>query len=219
MDVYGVRRPRNGVSKRQQLTMRNNVLFALRCGLRRRQAIKLALQLDLAANETDAHLVWLDGLVSVASRLGIEWPKRRRQLIEQYEKFILPKQIDETQWLIRKNPGGTPCVNPLHVPDILNGNNFDVVQMPSRNAQERWIDSFRLEMLGIDHLRPLVFEPPNLLYFERLPDGSRPAPDDLASEFVEDAAMLGFAIFPETLLMLPNGRIIVSDYDGRALEP
>ncbi len=209
VDVYGARRPRNGVSEQQQQQMRRNILFAMRHGIHRRQAIKLTMQLELADNAIDANRVWLDGLRALTGRINAEWPKRRRQLMQGYGKFILAKEVGSEYWLIRKNPGGTPCVDPLLVPDVLNGNNYDVIQMPSHQAEERWLNSFRLEMLGIDQCRPLVFEPPNLLYFERLSDGARPAPEELARDVVEEAEVFGSVISSDCLLMLPNGRIIL----------
>ena len=67
-----------------------------------------------------------------------------------------------------------------------------------------------MELLGIDHLRPLVFEKPGVLYFEKAPDGAPKAPQDKADEFIARAKIAGVEVNPESLLLLSNGRIAIA---------
>jgi hypothetical protein len=209
VDVYGIRRPEN-LSSRQK-KRHQHIIFELKDGITDKQAVGLIIQLGFADDENSAAKVWEKGLHREVEFANAVWPKRKVQILDNYHKFVMKLQFDETIYLLRKNPGGNLAVNFDQVPDCLNGNNFDVVRLPASQAEDIWLKSFRLELLGIDHIRPLGFEKNNILYFEKSPDGARIAPPVEQTAFITKVKRVGAETKPENIYKFPNGRIVIRD--------
>ena len=208
VDVYGVSQP-NELSE-WQIDEHSRIFLELYRGLNDSEGADFILKVRDDLNSLEAHEFWLDGLLERAARTQDDWVKRQRQILENYSKFIKVLNINDNDFLVRKVPGAVPAVDLEKIPDCLTGNYFDIIRLPHSEAENLWLESFRLELLGIDHLRPLVFEKPGVLYFEKVPDGAPKAPQDKAERFIARAKIARVSINPEFLLQLSNERIALT---------
>jgi hypothetical protein len=206
VDVYGLSRPEK-LSVRQ-LDEHSRIILELAGRLSDQEACELLLKIRDDFSLEEAQDFWRKGLEKKALAANKNWPKRRAQIQDNYSKFIEIVDKDDIEFLLRKQPGPVPAVALNRIPGCLNGNNFDIMRLPHDEAEDLWLESFRLELLGIDHPRPLVFEKPGVLYFEKVPAGSPKASGDRADEYIVRAGNAGIKIAPESLLQFPNERIV-----------
>ena len=205
VDVYGISFV--GKLSPKQITAHNHIFLELWRGLSDYEAVSFITQVTNAFTPEEAQEFWQAGLKSRMARTQKDWTKRQNQILNNYAKFIEVVKTPENEFLIRKQPGPITAVDLAEIPDCLNGNNFDIIRLSQDEAEELWLESFRWELLGVDHLRPLVFEKPGVLYFEKLPhDSHTPSPGKI-EEFVTRAKIAGIEINPATLQQFPGGRI------------
>ena len=209
VDVYGVSRP-NELSDKQ-INEHSRIFLELFRGLNDAEAADFIIKVRDDLTLETARDFWKAGLAGKPAQFEKSWSKRREQIENNYSKFIEVLNISDNEFLVRKVLGTTPAVSLEMIPDCLTGNYFDIMRLPCGKAEEIWLESFRLELLGIDHLRPLVFEKPGVLYFEKAPDGTPKAPQDKAEEFIARAKTLGVDVDADSLLQLPNGRIVIAE--------
>ncbi|MFA7230750.1 MAG: lipopolysaccharide kinase InaA family protein [Victivallaceae bacterium] len=217
VDVYGIQ-PQVRLDAKQR-EAQNRIVFDLQEGLTDKLAVKFILQTSIRHAANDALNYWLDGLKQDAERTMASWPKRKRQFLDHYEKFIETVITDDNEFLIRKDNILQPAVNPETVPDSLSGNIFDIRRLPIAEAEKLWLTSFKLQLFGIDHIRPLVFELPSILYYEKIPDGIGPVQDaELLREFNRKCEFFGIAADPKNQAQLPDGRIVLKSIDQLELK-
>ena len=206
VDVYGISRP--GKLSVRQLAAHTRIFLELYRGLSDSQGVDFLLTVRNDLTLEEAREFWGAGLVARTARARKDWPKRQAQIQDNYAKFVKVVKTADNEFSVRKLPGALMSEVLYNIPDCLNGNHFDIMRVPYGEAEELWLESFRLELLGIDHLRPLVFENPGVLYFEKTPDGAQKAPRDKADDFIARAKTAGMEIDIESLLQLPNDRIV-----------
>ncbi len=210
VDVYGVSRP--GKLSVRQIAEHARIFLELYRGLSDSEAESFLLKVRNELTSGKAREFWQAGLAGKAAQAQKAWPKRRAQIEQNYSKFVEVLNIADNEFSVRKTPGSSSVATLDKLPGCLTGNYFDIMRLPYGEAENLWLESFRLELLGIDHLRPLIFEKPGVLYFEKAPDGARSAPRDKAEEFIARAKTAGVKINAESLLQLPNGRIVIKKY-------
>ncbi len=206
VDVYGISRP-DKLSK-QQINEHSRIFLELYRGLSDSEAIELILQVRSDLYPESAGSFWKTEMAGKAVQFEKSWGKRQAQIEKNYSKFVEIFNAAGNEFLVRKVLGTTTAVDLSKIPDCLTGNYFDIMRLPCSEAEELWLESFRLELLGVDHLRPLVFEKPGVLYFEKAPDGAHKPAQDKAEEFISRAKILGEEVKPDSLLQLPSGRIV-----------
>jgi lipopolysaccharide kinase (Kdo/WaaP) family protein len=208
VDVYGMSRPHE--LSEHQINEHTRIFLELYRGLSDSEAVDLLMNVrnDLTLGHVKSF--WEAGLAAKAVRAEKTWTKRQAQIENNYSKFVEVLNISDNDFLVRKVLGVTPAVSLDKIPDCLNGNYFNIIRLPYSEAEKIWLESFRLELLGVDHLRPLVFEKPGVLYFEKAPDGAPIAPQEKAEEFIARAQTAGVEVDAGSLLQLSNGRIALS---------
>lgn len=206
VDVYGVSCP-DKLSE-QQINEHSRIFLELYRGLSDSEAVELILQVRKDLYPETSRSFWERELAGKAAQFEKSWPKRRAQIEKNYSKFIEIFNTSGNEFLVRKVLGTVPAVDLDKIPDCLTGNYFDIMRLPNSKAENLWLESFRLELLGVDHLRPLVFERPGVLYFEKTPDGAHRPPQNKTEEFVKRAKTLGVEVNAESLLQFSSGRIV-----------
>jgi len=206
VDVYGISHP-NKLSERQ-INKHKRIFLELYRGLSDSEAVNFLMQVRNELTMEEAKNFWEAGLIERAARTQKDWPKRCAQLQNNYFKFIKVLNTSGKEFLVRKIFGSMPTVDLDKIPDCLTSNYFDIMRLTHSEAENLWLESFRLELLGIDHLRPLVFERPDVLYYEKVSDGALRVPQDRAEEFLARAKIAGVEINGESLLQLANGRTV-----------
>ena len=205
VDVYGISFV--GKLSSRQTAAHNRIFLELWRGLSDSEAVDFITQVCNNLTSEEALEFWQSGLSRRIEITHKDWVKRQAQILDNYAKFIEVVKTPENEFLIRKQPGPIPAVNLVEIPDCLNGNNFDIIRLSKDEAEELWLESFRWELLGVDHLRPLVYEKPGVLYFEKAPhDTHFPSPEKI-KEFIARAKLAGIEVDQETLQQFPGGRI------------
>ena len=193
----------------KQINEHSRIFLELFRGLNDAEAADFIIKVRDDLTLETARDFWKAGLAGKPAQFEKSWYKRQEQIENNYSKFIEVLNISDNEFLVRKVLGTTPAVSLEMIPDCLTGNYFDIMRLPCGEAEKTWLESFRLELLGVDHLRPLVFEKPGVLYFEKAPDGAPKAPKDKAEEFIGRAKILGLDVEADSLLQLSNGRIAI----------
>jgi len=208
VDVYGVSRPKR--LSEQQIAEHTRIFLELYRGLSDSEGVHFLMKVRSDLTLRDAGEFWEAGLAGRAAHAKKSWSKRQAQIQNNYSKFVEVLNIADNEFLVRKIFGSVPTVSLDKIPNCLTGNYFDIMRLPYGEAEDLWLESFRLELRGIDHLRPLVFEKPGVLYFEKAPDGAPKASQEKAEEFILRAKTAGVEVNAESLLQLSNGRIAIS---------
>ncbi|MBU8902397.1 MAG: hypothetical protein KOO69_06635 [Victivallales bacterium] len=206
VDVYGVYRP-NKLSERQ-INRHKRIFLELYRGLSDSEAVDFLMKVRNELTLEEAGEFWRAGLIAKAARIQKDWSKRRSQIENYYSKFVKVSELSGKKFIVRKIFGSTPAVSLNTIPDCLNENYFNIMRLPHGEAEALWLESFRLELLGVDHLRALVFEKPDTLYLEKAVFGSTKAPKDKIEEFITRAKTAGVEINGKSLLQLPGNRIV-----------
>ena len=208
VDVYGISLPKK--LSDSEIAEHTQIVLELYRGLSDSEATNFLMQIRNDLTLGRAKEIWQAGLESKALKAQASWQKRQAQIHNNYSKFVEVLNISNNEFLVRKTLGIGSTVSLNEIPDCLTGNHFDIMRLSHDDAQNFWMESFYLEILGIDHLRPLIFEKPGVLYFEKAPDGAPKASPEKAAQFIARAEIAGVTINPNYLLELPNGRIVIS---------
>ena len=208
VDVYGIKCPKQ--LSEQQIAEHSRIFLELYRGLSDSEAVIFLMKVKNDLTLGKAKEFWETALIEKAIQAQKNWSKRQSQIENNYSKFVEVLNISDSEFLVRKTLGIGPAVSLDKIPNCLTGNYFDIMRLAPCQAETLWLDSFRLEILGVDHLRPMVFEKPGVLYFEKAPDGTPKAPLDKADEFIERAYCADISVNADSLLQLANGRIVIS---------
>ncbi|MCP3967119.1 MAG: hypothetical protein GY750_11350 [Lentisphaerae bacterium] len=209
VDVYGVSHPKGLSSKQRKI--HEHIVFDLKYGMNKEQAAEFILECGIKSDLSSAIRFWEEGLTVEYKRVKNSFPKRLRQISENYQKFVNRIEEEDRVFLLKRFPIGLPGINEIEIPDHLNGNHYDVVQLPAEAANDLWTKSFLLNMLGFDHIQPIVFEEPNVLYFEKIPKATTEASAEDIAHFNEKAEMCGLKIVDTRLLRTANNRVLIED--------
>ena len=206
VDVYGISYPDK--LSAQQINEHSRIFLELYRGLSDAQAVELILRVRSDLYPETSRSLWETKLAERVVQFEKSWAKRQGQIKSNYSKFIEIYNVSGNEFLVRKVFGTISAVELNKIPDFLTGNYFDIMRLPNSEAEDLWLESFRLELLGVDHLRPLVFEKPGVLYFEKVPDSAHRPSQEKAEEFTARAKTLGVEVKPESLLQFSSGRIV-----------
>lgn len=192
VDVYGIKRIAS-FSRKQKLRM-TAIILGLRQHINDDQAHKFILDSKIADNESAAAEIWRDALFRDGRRIDSDWEKRRRQILNNYPKFV---EVRGNISLHRLADGS--------VPDL--GNAVKEIYS-SEIALKLWLRSFFLELQGIAHRKILAWENHDTIYLENLE--ILPEVDPVkAMEFINRATLLGVELTPENLVQLKTGAVIL----------
>ncbi len=212
VDVYGITQP-DSVSVSQMERM-YKIVLAFRDVISDAEAEKLILFMGIRDTPEAAGLYFESALKAEAVFLNDEWPKRRRQIVENYRKFITRSTVGGQEFMLRNSPASEPSITPAELPQALKSGNLGKVDLPSDKALAIWLKSFRLQFYGIAHRQPLVLEKngsQSVLYFNKI-EGALPAPGiPEVTEFLKRCACFSISPAHENLRQTAAGRILIND--------
>ena len=212
VDVYGITRP--GSVSVSQMERMYRIVLAFRDIISDIEAEKLVLFMGIRDTPEAARLYFDSALKAEAVFLNDEWPGRRRQILENYRKFITPLLVDGQEYLLRHSAAAEPFIPPAELPQTLNSGKLEKAVLPADEALTVWLKSFRLQFYGISHRQPLILEKngsQSTLYFSRI-EGKIPAPGiPEVSEFLKRCACFSISPGHENLLKTTSGRIVIND--------
>jgi hypothetical protein len=212
VDVYGITKP-DCISVSQMECM-YKIALAFRDAINDAEAVKLTLFMGIRDTPEAARLYFDSALKVEAALLNGEWPKRRRQILENYRKFITQSSIDGQEYLLRHSQGSEPFIKPAELSQALKSGNMGKVILPANEALTIWLRSFRLQFYGIPHRQPLILEKngsQSALYFNKI-EGQIPAPGiPEVTEFLKRCACFSISPAHENLQQTAAGRILINN--------
>lgn len=192
VDVYGLRR--TAVFSRKQKLRMTAIILGLREHISDAEAHKFIFDSGIADNEATAVAIWRDALFRDGRRIANDWQRRRRQILNNYPKFV---EVQDNILLRRLADGAVAdlenAVKEKYSPEI---------------ALEIWLQSFFLELQGIAHRKVLAWENNNIIYLEN-PEILPEADSEKVIEFINRATLLGVELAPEKTVQLKTGTIIL----------
>ena len=176
-----------------------HIIFEMRRGLSPERLISLARECGIRGN----HREFVEnGLAKEAARLRGEWPKRKRQLLQGYHKFVEKTALaDGRELWILLDKGRRPLCSAEDV----DNDKFDIVK-----GQDALLDSFYQALAGIPHRKAVAWEPDSQkLHLESIALAGETTEDELASL---DFFAKPFGIDPKISHLGRNskGRLIVT---------
>lgn len=192
VDVYGIKRTAS-FSRKQRLRM-VAIILGLREYISDDEAHKFILATGITANESTAAAIWRDALFRDGRRIFNDWERRRRQILNNYPKFV---EVQDNILLRRLADG--------KVADLKNAvkENYS-----PETALEIWLQSFFLELQGIAHRKVLAWEHQNTIYFEN-PEILPEADPQAVMKFINRATLLGVELAPGRIVQLKAGTIVL----------
>lgn len=154
VDVYGVQRIA-GYGPEQRYGM-SRMILGMKEFISDAEAVEFLLSSGLAPDRAEAAEKWDEYLGLDGARLKKDWEKRSRQIISNYNKFVIVKD----HIVYRKLPDGT-------ISDLTGA---EAREYAPDEAERKWLESFRLEIAGIPCRKPLALENGTRLYWENAPE-------------------------------------------------
>lgn len=212
VDVYGVSRPE--CLTVSQMERMYKIIMAFRDIISDAEAKKLALFMGIRNTPEDAVLYFHSALKAEAVFLNGEWPRRRKQILEGYRKFVTSSSVDGREYLLRHSLCAEPLIPPAELSQSLNSGRLEKVILSADEALTVWLKSFRLQFYGIPHRQPLILEKNgsrSALYFNKI-EGKIPGsgiPE--VAEFLKRCACFSISPGHENLLQTATGRILINN--------
>ncbi len=175
VDLYGVSAPGKRLSTRQKLRM-FSIATALRRVLSPTEAADFLEQAGMALPHLSAVELWQKLLDNERKRIQHEWPKRRRQIIAEYDKYMQCHCDESGKYLFRLKPNRQPYTEPKR-PLPRTVAQLVPLTLTNEQAEQIWTEAFLHDFLGDEAPLPLVWQQPphspeSILYFstsEQLP--------------------------------------------------
>ncbi len=208
VDVYGVKKLK--VLSEGKIYKMVQIVAALRDGLTDSECRYLIEQIGYSAESSST--AWNLILHDEALRANKLWNKRRRQVLDNHEKYSTVVNDGEDTLVLKHDQ----TRNPIFDPEKLNGieQNSEIIGvMYDRSAATKvWLASFLLQFHSISHVRPLVWQQSakgsDTLYFELR--NKEQGDEALFNEFLSRCSCAGLEI-KRSDICICDGKPYISD--------
>lgn len=168
VDLYGIKPGHKPLAVHKKLKM-FGIITGLRAGLSDAEAIAFIASIKLQLNNETAEELWRQLLDIELLRIQSVWPKRKKQIIAEYDKFMIRRNDASGKYLFRNKQNRKPYISP-ELPLNTTALNLYPMTLPVEKAEQLWVDAFLNNFLGIKQNMPLVWYQPNnsadsILYF------------------------------------------------------
>lgn len=211
VDVYGITQP-DCVSIGQMERM-HKIILAFRDLINDAEVEKLVLFIGIRNTPEAANAYFYSALREEAKRLNKEWPKRRKQILENYRKFITPATNGGQEYLLRHSTDAKPFIAPAELTSTLKSGKLEKVILSADAALNLWLKSFRLQFYGILHRQPLILErngSQSVLYFNIMKNSIPAHGIPAVAEFINRCACFSITPAHDNLLQTAAGRIAIN---------
>jgi hypothetical protein len=168
VDLYGIRVNNRPLTQGELLKM-YGIITCLRAVVSDAEAIEFIKKFKFG--KVAPEILWQQLLDLEFSRIKAEWPKRKKQIIAEYDKFITRCDDEKGKYLFRNNKNRQPYIK-AELPLNTTAPKLYPVNLTVAEAEQRWVEAFLNDFLGNEQNMPLVwFQPHNspnsILYFSR----------------------------------------------------
>lgn len=153
-----------------QLRRMQRVVLELREGLSEEDMLLAITGTNIAINTAAAKEFFLAGVADEAQRRLAEWPKRRRQILDGYHKFVTPVIKGDHLTLLRKNALQEEIISPDEWENPKIKDELEVREYSEKQAENIFLRSLFLQLCLVPHRKVAAWESPGRLYFEPLPE-------------------------------------------------
>lgn len=172
VDLYGIKLTRKPLLIRQRMKM-YGILTGLRAVLSDADVIAFIDTLELKFNHKSSKELWQQLCDYELLRVKREWPKREKQIIAEYDKFMTRCDDASGKYLFRNNQNRQPYINPK-LPLNTTKLHLHPINLITAKAEKMWVESFLADFLGKERNMPLVWYQQNnsnksTLYFRGSP--------------------------------------------------
>ncbi len=171
VDLYGVKLNRQPLSVNKRMKM-YGIITCLRAIMSDAEVVAFIDRLDIKHNYKSSAELWQQLLDGELSRIRSEWPKRKKQLIAEYSKFVTRRDDASGKYLFRNNQNRQSYIKP-ELPINETKLQLYPVEFVTAEAETVWIESFLTDFLGERQNMPLIWHQHHnsnnsTLYFQSL---------------------------------------------------
>ena len=168
VDLYGIKADNRPLTQAELLKM-YGIITCLRTVVSDTEAIAFIKKFKFKLDNKSPESLWQQLLEREISRIKAEWPKRKRQIIAEYDKFITRCDDKNGKYLFRNNQNRQPYIK-AELPLNTIAPKLYPLNLPSAEAERRWVAAFLNDFLGNEQNMPLVWyqpydSPNSILYF------------------------------------------------------
>ncbi|MEA4862163.1 MAG: hypothetical protein AB7F40_00895 [Victivallaceae bacterium] len=157
------------LSAAQLRRMRRSVI-ELREGLPEEDMLLAITSCGIAINTAQAREFFFEEVAEAAQRRLDEWPRRRRQILDGYAKFVTPVIEGDKPILLRKNWLQKEVMPPVSWKHPDERRNYEMREYSEKDAEALFLRSLFLQMCRVPHRMVAAWESPGNIYFEPLPE-------------------------------------------------
>ena len=192
----------------------HRVILELREGLSEEDMLLAITGTSIAADTASAREFFLAGVEHEAERRLHEWPKRRRQILDGYHKFIHPLINGDQLVMLCKNHLREEIMAPEQWQDPARRAEFEMHEYTQKEAEVILLRSMFLQLCLVPHRKVAAWELPGKIYFEPEPEiAPAPAGESEMEFFVETLAVQEIITPKENICMAANGRFFLVDIE------
>ena len=191
------------------------IILELREGLSEEDMLLAITGTSIAADTATAREFFLSGVEIEAERRLHEWPKRRRQILDGYHKFIHPLIEGDQLVMLCKNHLREEIMPPAAWHTPARRAEFEMREYPQKEAETLLLRSLFLQLCLVPHRKVAAWELPGKIYFEPEPELAPAPPGDSEMEFFIETLAVQEIITPrENICMAANGRLFLADIES-----
>jgi Lipopolysaccharide kinase (Kdo/WaaP) family len=170
VDLYGIKPNSKPLSVNERIKM-YAIINCLRAVVSDAAAITFIDKLGLKLKDETSEELWQQLLDYKLSRIRNEWPKRKKQIINEYDKFVTRSDDASGKYLFRHNQNRQPYIKP-ELPLNTTAPKLYPTNLPTAEAEQLWLNSFLTDFLGDKQNMPLVWCQRNnsndsIIYFQK----------------------------------------------------
>ena len=103
---------------------------------------------------------FLNGVAEEAQRRLAEWPKRRRQILDGYHKFVTPVIKGDHLTMLRKNDLQEEIISPEEWENQAIRNDYELREYSEKQAECLFLRSLFLQLCLVPHRKVAAWESP-----------------------------------------------------------
>lgn len=198
-----------------QLRRMRRSIIELREGLPEEDMLLAITSCGIATTTAQAREFFFEEVAAAAQRRLDEWPRRRRQILDGYAKFVTPVIEEDNPILLRKN------WLQLEVMPAADWNNpdrrrkYEMRQYSEKEAEAVFMRSLFLQQCRVPHRMVAAWEAPGNIYFAPLPKiNTKFKCSSAFGFFTETLAKQEIVTDVNKIVHTHSGKFMLADLDG-----
>ena len=197
-----------------QLRRMQRVVLELREGLSEEDMLLAITGTNIAINIAAAKEFFLNGVAEEAQRRLAEWPKRRRQILDGYHKFVTPVIKGDHLTMLRKNDLQEEIISPEEWENQAIRNDYELREYSEKQAECLFLRSIFLQLCLVPHRKVAAWESPGKIYFEPMPELNTTSNSSSGIEFfAQTLAEQEIVVNRNSIAQGKNGKFLLTELE------